>query len=145
MNTPPWLMRARAEVGVKEAPGRQNNPRVQRYYVDAVGSKYADVVPWCMAFTNAMLERTGYRGTRSLLARSALTWGKQLSRPVSGAIGVWRRGKAWQGHVGIVDEVGRGFVWLISGNERDAVTRTKYLTATCLGWRWPSGKGGSPK
>lgn len=139
---PEWLRLARAQIGTKEVPGPRSNPTVQQYYVDAVGSRYADSVAWCMAFTNAMIERAGWRGTRSLLARSALTWGQTLSKPMPGAIGVWPRGKAWQGHVGIVSKVGPGYVMLISGNQRDAVTETKYSIAKCLGWRWPiAGKG----
>ena len=139
----PWLDLAKKEVGTKETPGRANNPIVQQYYMDAVGKRYEDAVAWCMAFTNAMLERAGYRGTRSLLARSALIWGRKLEKPTVGAIGVFPRGKVWQGHVGIVSKVGPGYVMLISGNQQDAVTEKKYLTKGALGWRWPDIKKGT--
>lgn len=134
---PSWLQRARREIGVKEVPGPRSNQVVVNYFRDAVAAGMADSVPWCMAFVNAMLERSGYRGTRSLAARSALQWGERLAKPIPGAIGVWPRGKAWQGHIGFVDTIERGHVWLISGNQHDAVTRARYPIATALGWRWP--------
>lgn len=138
MTSPRWLELALAEVGTMEVGGSANNPTVVQYFLDAVGKRYADAVPWCMAFTNAMLERSGVPGTKSLLARSALTWGKPTD-PRPGAIGIWARGKPWQGHVGIVESVGTDFVWLISGNQNNRVTRRKYPKKN-LGYRWPLGK-----
>ena len=53
MAIPKWLELARAELGTKEMPGPLSNPTVVSYYLDAVGSRQADAVPWCAAFVGA--------------------------------------------------------------------------------------------
>src|SRR5262245_47545073 len=70
---PPWLVLARGELGTKEAPGEANNPVVLRYYADAGHPEInSESIAWCPAFTGAMLERSGYPGSKSLMARSYL-------------------------------------------------------------------------
>ena len=89
MNQPRWLTLAWADLGVLEAPGSDNNPKVVRYYADAghPGVR-GDDVAWCAAFVGACLERAGVGGTRSLMARSYLSWGEALEEPRTGAVAV---------------------------------------------------------
>lgn len=135
---PEWLHLARKEIGTKEIPGPRSNPTVEQYFVDSVSKRYGDEVSWCAAFVGACLVRAGRKSSGSLLARSYLKYGRKLKEPIPGAIGVWPRGKSWQGHVGIVDSVEDNYVWLISGNQQDAVTRARYPKRN-LGYRWPLG------
>jgi len=64
-NEPPWLIAARKEIGFRERPGNQG---IERYTVLAHAGSPGD--PWCAIFANAMLEASGYPGTRSAAARS---------------------------------------------------------------------------
>lgn len=137
MGAPLWLKLARKEVGTKEIPGPRSNPTVERYYLEAAGIRFTDDVAWCGAFVGSMLRRAGAKlPPKPLVARSYLEL-KEIDKPILGAIGVWPRGAGWQGHVGMVDRVLKDYVWLISGNQNNAVTRTVYPRKTALGWRWP--------
>lgn len=138
MASPKWLELARKELGTKEYPGPANNPTVQQYYVDAVSKKHPDEVAWCAAFVGAMLARAGVEPSKSLLARSYLRWGIKLKAPKRGAVVVFPRGEAWQGHVGFVESFGREYLVVISGNDDNSVKRDTYLREQALGYRWPS-------
>jgi uncharacterized protein (TIGR02594 family) len=138
---PKWLKIARGELGVKEAPGAANNPRVLKYYADAGHPEVdADSVAWCAAFTGACLERSGYASSKSLLARSYLTWGKEVKKPVPGCIAVFSRGdvRGWQGHVGFyIDEDAKG-IRILAGNQGgDQVCIERQDRERLLGYRVP--------
>ena len=138
---PKWLVLARKELGTKELPGPPSSPTVVQYYVDAVGKKFADAVPWCAAFVGAMLTRAGEKGSGSLMARSYLRYGKRCA-PQSGAIVIFSRGNSRiQGHVTFVESVEGSTLVCIGGNQSDAVTRQRYPKARALGFRWPAEKG----
>lgn len=134
---PRWLDLAKAEIGTKEAPGYANNPVVQKYYEDAGAGKLPDSVPWCAAFVGAMLKRAGVSPSGYLAARSYLTWGQKLSRPIPGAIVVFSRGNAWQGHVAFFDRDNGNSLRVVGGNQGDAVTYANYPKSRVLGYRWP--------
>jgi uncharacterized protein (TIGR02594 family) len=142
MNKAPWLQLALAEVGTKEVPGAAHNPAVLAYYAEAGHPEVAaDEVAWCAAFTGAMLVRAGCPlppRNVSLLARSYLTWGVPCE-PQPGAIGIWPRGAAWQGHVGIVVAVdlAGGTCDLLAGNQGNAVSVQRYQLEEALDFRWP--------
>jgi uncharacterized protein (TIGR02594 family) len=134
---PKWLLLARKEVGTKEWPGDKNNPTIVGYFQDAVGKKYGDEVAWCAAFCSAMLARSGVEPSKSLLARAYLDWGMELDYPEIGSVVVFPRGQDWQGHVGFVDELAGPNIWVISGNQDNAVTRALYRRSSALGYRMP--------
>ena len=75
---------------------------------------------WCARFMNMVLQRSGYRGTGSDLARSFASYGQRVSGPQVGAIAVMaRRGG---GHVGIVSGIdASGNPIVVSGNNRNRV------------------------
>jgi uncharacterized protein (TIGR02594 family) len=75
---------------------------------------------WCARFMNMVLQRSGYRGTGSDMARSFASYGQRVSGPQIGAIAVMaRRGG---GHVGVVSGIdASGNPILISGNNRNRV------------------------
>lgn len=134
----PWFSEAVINLGVKEAPGANDNPKVTAYYESAVRKKHADSVPWCAAFVGAMLERTGYAGTGSLMARSYLKWGKKLAEPERGAVVVFKRGAAPAGHVGFVESWDADSITCLGGNQGDAVTYASFPRSSVLGYRWPT-------
>jgi uncharacterized protein (TIGR02594 family) len=135
-----WMELAKAEIGVKERAGKAINPKIKAYYEDA-GHPYVkdDAVPWCAAFVGAMLVRAGLKGTGALTARSYLTWGKPLKKPVPGAIMVFRRGNSeWQGHAGFYVTQDDTHYHILGGNQSNSVSIARYSKDTLLGIRWPS-------
>ena len=143
MSEPKWLELAKGELGTKETAGSNDNPSVMKYYADAgfPGIDH-DEVPWCAAFTNAMLKRSGFVGTRSLAARSFEKYGSKLDGPKVGCIAVFPRGgNSWEGHVGIVAEVGSTHVQILGGNQKNSVCYSSYPISKAIAWRWPTLKG----
>lgn len=136
----PWLDLARAELGVREAPGAADNTRVLDYYRDAGHPEIRhDAVAWCAAFACAMLERSGHPSPKTLSARDCLRWGKPVEKPQVGAVAVFTRGdpKGWQGHVGFVTGWDGTRIRIISGNVRDSVTEDWFPRSQLLGLRVP--------
>jgi uncharacterized protein (TIGR02594 family) len=136
----PWLAAARAELGQREQAGDADNPRIVAYYREVGHSEIRhDETAWCAAFVGAMLERAGWRSTRSLMARSYLSWGMPLASGRPGAVAVFRRGiDESAGHVAFwLGEAG-GRIQVIGGNQGDAVSITTMPRADLLGLRWPA-------
>jgi uncharacterized protein (TIGR02594 family) len=146
MDQPRWLELAWADLGVAEAPGAANNPRVVRYYADAGHPEVdADEVAWCAAFVGACLERAGVASTRSLMARSYLAWGDALDDPRTGAIAVLSRGNDPSlGHVGFLVGQTTDNIVLLAGNQGDAVSVQAFPRARLVGLRWPANATATP-
>lgn len=137
---PAWLALATADLGTVEGIGKSNNPKVIAYFRDAgfAGIK-EDSVAWCAGFVNAMLERAGRRGSRSLAARSFEGWGIGLKAPALGAIGVKKRSNSsWQGHTGFVVGANDKQVFLLGGNQGDRVSVAAFPRSEFTGFRWPA-------
>ena len=78
---------------------------------------------WCARFMNMVLQRTGYRGTGSDLARSFASYGQRVSGPQVGAIAVM--GRRGGGHVGVVSGIdAHGNPIVVSGNNGHRVRET---------------------
>lgn len=135
----PWHSLAISELGTKEAAGAADNPAILHYFEEAQAAwARDDSIPWCAAFVGAMLARTGYRPSGSLMARSYLDWGKTLDKPRRGCIAVFKRGKPPSGHVAFVEEWTATNIRVIGGNQSDSVTKATFSRATLLGLRWPT-------
>lgn len=96
--------------------------------------------PWCAAFANAILSRSGYETTNSLMARSFLAWGAKTKDPKEGDIVVLKRGRGnVSGHVGFFQgyEVldGITYVKVLGGNTDHAVQVGYYPINKVLGYR----------
>lgn len=136
---PSWLVPAFGELiaGVAEIPGPASNARIDKYLA-TVGLPSDDAIPWCAAFANWTLTEAGIGGTRKASARSFIGWGEPCEYRV-GAVCVLARGdpKGWQGHVGFVVGQEPGRVFLLGGNQGDAVSVAAFKTSRLLGYRWP--------
>lgn len=129
---------AKKELGTWEwAEG--DNPVVLEYFKDAGHPGILnDETAWCAAFVGAMLVRSGYDGTGSLLARSYLEWGSgvDIKDARAGDIAVFKRGNSsWQGHVGFITMIDGDYLHILGGNQMDQVNVRKYSKANLLGIR----------
>ena len=146
MDQPRWLELAWADLGVAEAPGPANNPKVVRYYANSGHPEVgADEVAWCAAFVGACLQRAGVAGTRSLMARSYLDWGQPLEEPRTGAVAVLSRGSDPSlGHVGFLVGATASDIVLLAGNQGDAVSVQAFPRSRVVGFRWPASPAAAP-
>ncbi len=98
-------------------------------------------IPWCAAFVNAVLHKSGYETTDSLMARSFLSYGQKAKKPEEGDIVVLTRGSSRAtGHVGFFlgyDETGQ-YVRVLGGNQGKMVTIAYYPASRVLGFRKPT-------
>ncbi len=93
-------------------------------------------IPWCAAFVNKILEMTGHRGTDNLMARSFLSVGQQVRKPVRGDIVVLTRGNnPHSGHVGFYWGEENGYVMVLGGNQQKGVRVSHYHKSRVLGYR----------
>ena len=75
---------------------------------------------WCARFLNMVLQREGYHGTGSDMARSFASYGQRIAGPQVGAIAVM--GRRGGGHVGIISGIdAQGNPIMISGNNGNRV------------------------
>jgi uncharacterized protein (TIGR02594 family) len=99
--------------------------------------------PWCAAWANAVLAKSGVQGTNSLMARSFLGWGKSTVTPKNGDVVVLARGKGRiSGHVGFFVERqeinGRRYVKVLGGNQGRSVAVAWYPESRVIGYRHAS-------
>lgn len=137
---PIWLTHAWSELGVREATGSSDNPRVVAYYRDAGHSEVkSDAVPWCAAFVGACLARARLSPTGSLMARSYEAWGRAASDDRIGSIAVFERGDDPSlGHVGFVVGASSTDLIVLGGNQSDAVTVEAFSRSRLVALRWPT-------
>lgn len=136
----PWMPLALGELNITELGGTQSNSKITDYFKQAGhGEITRDEVPWCAAFVGAMLEQSGKRSTKSLRARSYLSWGTKLAKPEFGAIAILSRGSNPNaGHVGFVVEASGSNILLLGGNQSDSVSIQPYSKSKLIGLRWPA-------
>jgi uncharacterized protein (TIGR02594 family) len=139
MSQPRWLELAWGDLGVAEAAGPASNRNVVRYYAEVGHAAVTDdAVAWCAAFLGACLERAGIGSTRSLMARSYLSWGEALTEERHGAVAVLSRGADPSlGHVGFLVGTTPSNLILLGGNQGDAVRVEAFPRSRLLGLRWP--------
>jgi uncharacterized protein (TIGR02594 family) len=129
-----WLYIAEDEIGEKEVPGLNHNPRIIEYHRETTLSATTDEVPWCSSFVNWVMKRAGYTPTRSAAARSWATYGKETP-PVQGCIVVLTRNGG--GHVGFYVKSSANYVWVLGGNQSNAVNISAYPKSRVIAYRVP--------
>ena len=100
-------------------------------------------IPWCAAFANAILVRSGYETSGSLMARSFLQYGVVTKDPKVGDIVVTTRGRSRSaGHVGFFDGFeyfeGVKYVKVFGGNTAKSVQVGYFPVNQVLGYRTPT-------
>ena len=137
----PWFDVAKAELGTREIPGPEHNPRVIEYHATTGLSADDDETPWCASFVNWCIEQAGLEGTNSARARSWADWGRAIDTPVPGCVVVLWRGSpdSRKGHVAFYVGPGSGAtIRLLGGNQGNAVSVKAYPSNRVLGYRMPA-------
>jgi uncharacterized protein (TIGR02594 family) len=136
---PSWVLEARKFMGLRELKGPQHAADILQFWRDIKrGGIKNDETPWCAAFVGAMLERVGIVSTRYESAKSYLAWGVKLAVPAYGCIVVFSRDGG--GHVGFVVGLDkRGNLFVLGGNQSDAVNVRVFERSRVVGYRWPDG------
>lgn len=148
MSIPTWYQKAIDELGVKEITGAKHEKRIVEYHSATGLAAKTDEVPWCGSFVGWVMRESGieYDSQRAAMARSWLTWGKEIKSRTNipiGAVLVLKRGAPPAGHVtffgGWVDEAKTKFKAL-GGNQSNGVTLATYPVSQILehGVRWPA-------
>lgn len=115
--------------GMKERPNREE--------LKALVGVDPATVAWCAAFMNAVLEKSGSKGTGSLSARSFLNWGTAVDQPGYGDVVVLKRGSSSAaGHVGFYEGTNPdGTIRVFGGNQSDGVRTSNFSRSDVLGYR----------
>lgn len=135
---PPWLAKARAELGTREVIGGKANPKIVEYF-QATGFKGGDAQDaWCSAFANWCMKQVGVRGSGSASAQSWLRWGVDLQEPRLGCICVFARPPSpANGHVSFFISRDKNWIHVLGGNQDNQVKVKPYFADRLLGFRWP--------
>jgi uncharacterized protein (TIGR02594 family) len=126
--------------GLKEIPGAEHNPKIVQWFAD-VGHAWVqdDETAWCAAFVGAMLVASGLPSTKALNARSYMTWGDEVALEDAkrgDVVVLWRESPtSWKGHVAFLDSIDGGAVFLLGGNQRNAVSIESYPVSKVLSVR----------
>lgn len=137
------LQIASKELGQKEVRGPKENPRIRTYHKYATlknKRESSENVPWCSSFMCFIAEKAGCKSTNSKLARSWERGGykKKSRHPLPGdVVTFWRKSKrSGYGHVGIFLKQTKHFVYVMGGNQSDAVNIRRYSKERMTGiWR----------
>lgn len=124
-------------VGVKEIRGAGlHNARILEYHGATGLGASDDETPWCSSFVNWCLRTAQVVGTNSASARSFMLWGKR-ALPKPGCIAVLWRGHrdSSSGHVGFYLGGADGRVFLLGGNQGDAVSVAPFPASRVLDYR----------
>lgn len=74
-----WMPFAIGEIGVNE---EKNAARVREYHKTGGGLNVSEDVAWCASFVGWCLKQAGLEGTRSAMARSYSSYGKDAGTPI---------------------------------------------------------------
>lgn len=127
----PWMRTALAEVGTKEVPGMTANKQILEYFnaagfsgTDDSGKKNA----WCACFVSWVMKQNGYTPPpeHAYRAKEWGKWGRKISAPVYGAIGI--KSRKGGGHVAfVIGKSGDGkALFMLGGNQDDRVNIARY-------------------
>ena len=132
------LLKALTQYGIKEVPGKENNPDIIKYFdVLGDGKQWTDEFAWCSAFINWACIEAGKESSGALNARSWLAVGRPVTIPMLGDIVVyWRVSPdSWKGHVGIYIADEDEIIYTLGGNQGNMVCIKPYYKSSLLGYR----------
>lgn len=137
---PPWLIEARRHMGLCEIPGPRHNNFIAKGWARlGAGWFNDDETPWCGFFVAHCIDAAGLPWPERGLFARARAW-LDYGRPcagVPGAIAVF--GRSGGGHVGFAVGQSASSIYVLGGNQANAVNIMPIGRNRLLGYRWPSG------
>jgi uncharacterized protein (TIGR02594 family) len=138
----PWMPIAFGELRQREIPGSPNNPRILEYLYSTslidLHLSLPDATDWCAAFVNWCIERAGVPSTNSAMVNPWRFWGQALQTPRRGCLVTFTWEDGGQ-HVAFYMGGRDDRVYVLGGNQSDAVWIKSYLTKYVTAYRIPSG------
>jgi lysozyme len=137
----PWMIVAKALIGVKEEPGDEDNQDIIKWArsLGLINDYNHDSIPWCGLFMAHVMSEAGEDVPDSpLWALSWKAWGSPVQDSAYGAVLVFKRQGG--GHVGLYVSEDDDYYHVLGGNQSDMVCVKKVSKANCVGMRWPSDK-----
>ena len=131
---------ASSYLGIKEVSGAESNPQIAKWIKSINPDLATDSTAWCSAFTHAVAEEAGFKGSGKLNAKSWLKVGDEVpaSQAQQGDVVVfWRDNKSsWKGHVGFFHGYDKkGNIRVLGGNQGNQVKISTYPSNRLLGFR----------
>jgi uncharacterized protein (TIGR02594 family) len=127
--------------GIKEFIGKDaNSPTIMKWKQNVIPhSTYDEQYSWCAIFIHNMLNEVGLLTlplSEAAGARNYLKLGIETTEPKLGDLVVFKRGTGWQGHVALfIRKSPDGKIWVLGGNQSDAVNISAYSEKSLLGYR----------
>lgn len=139
LQSPSWLRVAFKYDGLKEVPGPKHSGVISGWLTKLGAWWKDDETPWCGVFVAAVMEESHFTYPKLYMrAKSWLDWGLVISKPVLGCVVVFDR--AGGGHVGFVVGITKsGDLWVLGGNQKNAVNVSLFQPSRVLGYRIPPG------
>lgn len=134
---PKWMQIASKELGQKETDPYS---RVHEYFETCGVVPDVRGTPWCRYFVNHCLKKAGWSPPLDGMARGLLSWGDPVTDPKVGDLIILWRGThddGVTGHVGFFVKWDGRYVYLLGGNQGDAVTEAKFDRKKIIGIRRP--------
>lgn len=134
---PKWMLVAEHEIGVREFPGKADNPRIVEYLRATRLSETLmhDETAHCAAFVCWVLEQSKLPNPHYAAARNFAHYGDAVIQPEFGDILVFTRGAG--GHVAFfVRDIGADFE-VLGANQGNAVCYAHYPKERLLAVRRP--------
>lgn len=131
----PWMRIAHMEIGVTEA---KNPKRVIEYHQATTLKAKDTATAWCSSFACWVLQKAGYKTTRSAWARDWLKYGELADLQEGCIVVMERNGPGGDSHVGFyTGKQTATHIELLSGNSGNSVCLKMYPKKDLLGTRWP--------
>ncbi|MBH0059433.1 TIGR02594 family protein [Pseudoalteromonas sp. SWXJZ94C] len=125
-----WMKTAAGEVGEAEVPGVKANPQILEYFKaskfwgnDDSGGQNA----WCGSFVAWVMKKNNMDPVKNAFrAKEWASFGKSISAPVYGAIGI--KSRKGGGHVAFVvgQSADGNYLYMLGGNQSNSVNVAKY-------------------
>lgn len=135
---PPWLRKARADIGLKEIPGIRTAPRILQMLSLLRYPFKDDETPWCGTAMAAWMKEAGVEPpAQGFRALNWTTWGIPCPAQV-GAVAVKKRDGG--GHVFLIvgETADKRFYKGLGANQSNAVNIMDMAKSEIVAVRWPA-------
>lgn len=132
------LVEALKLYGLHDIPGKDSNPQIVEFF-HSLGYAWIndDETAWCSAFLSYIFKLANLPYSKKLSARSWLDLGIAIQNPKLGDVAVfWRIDKNGPyGHVGLFVKQDGDNIYILGGNQSNAVDIELFSKSKLLGYR----------